>query len=115
MIDWIRELSEKEPGLAYHLSEFMVGTYRISGKNAALLGGIVSKLRQSPANVLYAEGIQAIHEFGVKEYGKFEYVGTMNGKNSEEHAKTALRLAEKYKGISFVEATLREMAQPAQK
>ncbi|MBC8002782.1 MAG: hypothetical protein H7X97_09355 [Opitutaceae bacterium] len=115
MIDWIRQLSEKDPGLAYHLGEFMVSTYRVSGKNATLLDGIVSKLRQSPGNVVYEEGVQAIHEFGVKEFGSFQYVGSMNGKNHEAHAKTALRLAEKYKGDPFVEETLREMALPAQK
>ena len=116
MIDWMNELSEKEPWLACHLGDFMEKTYRISGKNADILGKILSKLRQSPENVAYAEGVQEIHEFGAKQFGSFRITGYANGKNSEEHAKSLKRLAGgKFQGIPFVEETLLEMAKPCQK
>lgn len=115
MIDWIRELAEKESWIAYRLADFMEKTYGISGKNADILGPVVSKLRQSSQNVAFAEGVQAIHEFGVKQFGSFPYTGNMQGKNHEAHAKAATRLATKFQGTPFVEETLLEMAKPCQK
>jgi dienelactone hydrolase len=115
MIDWIRELAEKEPWLGCRLGDFMEKTYGISGRNADILESLVSKFRQSQQNVAFVEGVKAIHEFGVKDYGSFRYVGTMNGKNSEAHAKALTRLATKFQGTPFVEETLREMAKPCQK
>ena len=115
MIDWIRALSDGEPWRALHLGMFLEDTYGISGRNGDILGKILSDLRSSPQNAAFAEGVRAIHGFGVKDYGSFDFTGDVKGRNNEAHARAVARMAEKYAGVPFVEQTLREMAKPTVK
>jgi hypothetical protein len=111
MIDWIVEISGSDPHQAYHLCMMLTKTYGISGKNADILRGIQAPLAAVPAHVAYHEGVLAIHEFGVKEFGSFKYSGTGQGINDEGHARKAQSLAKKYAGIPFVEETFTQMSQ----
>lgn len=115
MIDWVRALSDGEPWRALHLGVFLEDTYKIAGRNGDVLGKILSDLRNSPKNAAFAEGVRAIHEFGVKDYGSFDFTGDVRGKNNETHARAITRMTEKYAGVVFVEETLREMAGPTTK
>lgn len=112
MIDWISALSANEPWRAFHLGVFLEDTYKIAGRNGDVLGKILSELRNSPQNAAFAEGVRAIHDFGVKDYGSFKFTDDPRGKNNEAHARAIARIAEKYAGVVFVEETLREMANP---
>jgi hypothetical protein len=115
MIDWIRELSAGEPWLACYLGEMLVDTYGISGRNGDVLKGILSDLKKSPQNVAFAEGVRAIHEFGVKDYGSYGFTGDARGRNNDTHVRALQKITEKYAGVVFVEDTLREMATPTTK
>ncbi len=115
MIEWINELKENDPRQAYHLALMLEETYGISGENAAVLSKTMATLSQSAANVKYHEGILAIHDFGVKEFGTHTWEGNMNGKSVEAHSRAASRLSEKYADDPFVGPTFSEMAEPAQK
>ncbi len=115
MLDWINELTPNNPHQAYHLTQLLAEPYGIIGKNAAILSGIQSKLAVEPSHKTYHEGIKEIHDFGVDDFGSYSYSGSGSGKNDPNHASKAERLAKKYAGIPFVEATFTELAKPAVK
>lgn len=115
MIDWITELTKSNPHQAYHLCMMLTETYRINGKNTRILNDIMKRLAAVPAHVAYHEGLLEIHQFGVKEFGTLENIGTGQGLNNPDHARKAEGLAEKYAGIPFIEETLREMGKTSVK
>lgn len=115
MLDWIKELTPTNPHQSYHLTRLLTETYGISGKNADIFSPIQSKLAADPGHKSYHEGIKAIHDFGVDDFGTHSYSGTGKGENNKEHTRKAERLAAKYAGIPFVETTFTELAEPAAK
>jgi hypothetical protein len=115
MLDWIQELMPTNPHQAYHLTHLLTDTYRITGKNAAILSTMQSKLALEGGHKIYREGIDEIHQFGVETLAKVALPESTKGHLSKDAAGKAQRLAKKYEGIPFVEETFSELAKPTVK
>jgi dienelactone hydrolase len=115
MLDWIKELTPTNPHQAYHLTHLLSDTYRITGKNAAILLTMQSKLAAEASHKTYRAGIEEIHQFGVETLSNVSLADSTKGHLSKDVSNKAQRLAKKYEGIPFVEETFVELAKPTVK
>ncbi len=113
MMDWINEITETQPHLAYRLCGILQETYGVSGKNADILAKRSSELGAAPANLKFVEGLASLNEFGVKEMADAGGGSSFN-KSIPAQSRKAEKLAEEYAGVPFVEQVFKELAQPTQ-
>ncbi len=112
-IDWINELKEEIPHLAYQLAIMLRDTYEITGQNSKIVDGLIQELAADSKNVRFTEGLEEIQKFATKEL-ILNPGDNQQGLAYPDQSRKAERLAEDYAGVPYIETIFREFAQTTQ-
>ncbi len=111
IIDWMAELSEDKPNVAYHIGTMMKDVYEVTGKNGEIIAAKIAELEKDSKNVKFSEGLTAINDLGVKSMADEKPNGSVFNFNVPAISRKATALAEEYAGIEFVEDTFKQLSE----
>lgn len=103
ILHWVDELSVSHPEKAYHIAMLMKSFFTaFSTANLKVLDGHITKLAAKSEQKLFHEGIGEIEKYGIDEYSGLVSAGMVSSKIDSSQSRKFLKVAEKYKGVTFV-------------